>query len=202
MDRSKLSQIIQYLQHAQQDNELLLHYLQSRKDNVHDAWNTLRKYTENRFQNYPSVFLVDQHVTFLSIMRKGVYGVLKNRDKFGRGIVFLDSSKWNLTELSVDDLTVGAVVIAETFWREPEVLKNGIIFVQNMGGFGRTHVQQHTIYHLMRIKNIMISLYSPNQSPTELFEIASPEILPKWMGGKLSIEEAFEEVTFFEKHLR
>ncbi|CAL8130306.1 unnamed protein product [Orchesella dallaii] len=144
MERSKSRQIIQYLQQAKQDNELLLHYLQ------------LRKYTENRFQNYPSDYLVDYHVTFLSIMRKGVYGVLKNPDKFGHRIVFLDASKWNLNELSVNDLTVGAVLIAETFWRHPEVLKNGIIFVQNMEGFGRAHVQQHTIYHLMRIKNIMV----------------------------------------------
>jgi len=39
-----------------------------------------------------------------------------------------------------------------------------------------------------------------NQVPEDILKIASPDILPTWAGGNLSIEEAAEDIEFYEGH--
>lgn len=54
----------------------------------------IRRYAENKFQVYPEVFPGDGIPEKVRKLVEGhVLGVLKNRDKFGRRIIFVDMSK-------------------------------------------------------------------------------------------------------------
>lgn len=44
-------------------------------------------------------------------------------------------------------------------------------------------------------------VFSANETPSELFDIAPPEILPTWIGGTLPIADAAEDVSFYEAKL-
>ncbi|ODM88051.1 Retinaldehyde-binding protein 1 [Orchesella cincta] len=211
----------------------------ARKNNVEMAWDTLKLYAENRFRHYPEIFPIEAPSYIRDLVAKHVCGVLKNRDKFGRRILFFDMSKWDINDFSLDDLTIAGVIGAEAFWRNPEILENGLIIVENTIGFGMGHAKQHTMSRMNRMRNVFVqsfpvsiqgifylrmpylftlifkmsrhlfpkkirsrmNCYSSNQEPTELYDIASPDILPEWMGGKLKIEDAVEDAEFYERFL-
>ncbi|CAL8112343.1 unnamed protein product [Orchesella dallaii] len=146
--------IVQFLRNAKRDEQLLLHYLQGRKHNVSETWNTLRMYAENRFQFYPHLFVGRFNEKYRNLLKNHVCGALKNKDDFGRRIVFMDTTKWDVNEYSLDDLIATIVIGAERFWRDPEVLGNGLVVVENSRGFNSSHAKQLTLPQLMAIRNI------------------------------------------------
>ncbi|CAL8112285.1 unnamed protein product [Orchesella dallaii] len=233
--------LICHLEIIKVDTKLLLDYIRCRKDNVNDAWQTIKTYVECRFLHYSNVFRDENdEITEKTrwLIRKHVCGVLKNLDKHGRRIIYIDTSKWDINEFSMDDVATAIIVGCESYWREPNVQNNGIVVVTNSGGFSGAHARRFNLHKMIRLRNIHksfpISLqsifclemnitmrvstnlvkplfprkltsrlytYSPNEKPTGLHEIASLEILPDWMGGKLSIEEASEDESYLEKKL-
>ncbi|CAL8116937.1 unnamed protein product [Orchesella dallaii] len=238
LKKDSCPKVSQFLEKAKLDNQLLLDYVQARKNNVDCAWDTLKMYAENRFKHYPEVFPNEVPRDLIhDLVGRQLLGVLKNRDKFGRRIVFFDMTKWDINHISLDDLTMAGTIAADIFWRDPEVLEGGIVVVENTIGFGLGHAKQHTMGRMLRMRNVFVQsfpislqgifylqmpylftlvfkmskhlfpkkvrsrmfCYSSNQEPTELYDIAPPEILPEWMGGKLSIEEAAEGQEFYEK---
>ncbi|CAL8112287.1 unnamed protein product [Orchesella dallaii] len=256
--------LICHLEKIKGDTKLLLDYIRCRKDNVNDAWQTIKTYVECRFIHYSNFFRDENdEITEKTrwLIRKHVCGMLKNLDKHGRLIIYIDTSKWDINEFSMDDVATAIIVGCESYWREPSVQNNGIVVVTNSGGFSGAHAKRFNLHKMIRLRNIhksfpvslqgifglemnitmristnlvmplfprkltsRVSLlmhhdtplvirkhkydaflqlytYSPNEKPTELHEVASPEILPDWMGGKLSIEEASEDESYLEKKL-
>jgi len=230
------TEVTQFIEKTKQDEALLISYLLGRKNKADIAWNTLLHYAKNRFIHYPDVFHSEIPDKLRFIFGEHLLGTLKNTDKFGRRIVFCDLAKWNPATLHIKDYLIAAVVAAERLWRRPEVIKNGVIYIENAEGFGIAHAKQHTVSHVIRLRDIFlysypvackgifalnmpylfallcrickpmfpkklqsrIFLYSANQNPTDLFDMASEEILPTFVGGKLPIEEAAEDISFYD----
>ncbi|CAL8112283.1 unnamed protein product [Orchesella dallaii] len=231
-------ELICHLETIKVDNTLLLDYLRCRKNSVNDAWQTIKTYVESKFIHYSNVFRNENDEISekaRGLLRNHICGMLKNLDKHGRRIIYIDTSKWDINEFSMDHLAAAIIVGCESYWREPEVQKNGIVALTNSDGFSGAHARQFSFYKMMRMRNILkcfpisvkrcfylkthitmrisanlfksllpgklasrIYIYSPNEKATQLNEIASPEILPDWMGGTLSVEEASVDVSYWE----
>ncbi|CAL8116909.1 unnamed protein product [Orchesella dallaii] len=83
----------EYLASVVEDDSLLLIYLKGRKYRVKNAWETLKRNAEVRFNDYPEVFPEYPPEILYSLQKKGVGGILKARDEFGRRVICVNSGK-------------------------------------------------------------------------------------------------------------
>ncbi|ODM92032.1 Retinaldehyde-binding protein 1 [Orchesella cincta] len=168
----------EYISSVIQDDNLLRIYLRGRKYRVKHAWETLKRYAEVRFDEYPEVFPDDIQETASQIKKYGVLAMLKSRDKFGRRIAILNGGKiclieivcfmsrfiinrimrtlekWNPDEINAELMTKFGVCFFERELFDDDVMTNGIIFIQNCAGMGFRHARMYTLHVMLRLLNV------------------------------------------------
>ncbi|ODM89227.1 Mariner Mos1 transposase [Orchesella cincta] len=118
------------------------------------AWETLKRYAEVRFDEYPELFPDDTHDTASQIKTLGVMAMLKSRDEFGRRIVYVNGEKWNPDEISFDLMTTFGIYFTERELFDDDVMTNGIIFIHNCSGMGFKHARMFTLRNMLKWLNI------------------------------------------------
>ncbi|ODM94238.1 Retinaldehyde-binding protein 1 [Orchesella cincta] len=144
----------EYIASVAQDDTLLQIYLKGRKYKADYAWETLKRYAEVRFDEYPEVFPDDTHDTASQIKTLGVMAMLKSRDEFGRRIVYLNGEKWNPDKISFDLITTFGVYFTEKELFDDDVMTNGIILIHNCSGMGFKHARMYTLHNMLKWLNI------------------------------------------------
>ncbi|ODM89226.1 Retinaldehyde-binding protein 1, partial [Orchesella cincta] len=87
------AKVREYISTVAHDDKRILIYLKGRKYRAAYAWETLKRYAEVRFDEYPELFPDESQHIGLQIKNCGILNMLKSRDKFGRRIAFLNGGK-------------------------------------------------------------------------------------------------------------
>ncbi|CAL8116907.1 unnamed protein product [Orchesella dallaii] len=195
----------------------------------------LKRNAEVRFNDYPEVFPEYPPEILYSLQKKGVGGILKARDEFGRRVICVNSAEVNPDEVSIEQVTAISTHSADRLLMDEDAMTNGVVYVQNNDGIGWKHIKHYTLPVMLRALNIfwysypikvggvyqmncpsysryIIAIIKPFLSKklkeriiistvndkkfTNLHEKLSPKILPKFLGGDLENEDAFE-MDFF-----
>ncbi|ODM86907.1 Retinaldehyde-binding protein 1 [Orchesella cincta] len=142
-----------------QDDSLLLIYLRGRKHRVNQAFDTLKRKAEVRFDEYPEVFPEEVPDALSNLAKRGVYGLTKTRDKFGRRIICFNTGEWNPNELPFEEFGGAATHFYDKMILDKDVINNGLIIIQNCGGMGLKHARQYTLHNMLLILNVFCLAY-------------------------------------------
>ncbi|ODM86898.1 Retinaldehyde-binding protein 1 [Orchesella cincta] len=142
------------------ENDLkLVTYLKGRKYSPNHAWETLLRYAEVRFNEYPEVFSEALPDGFLPLFKTGVMGFLKTRDDLGRRIVYFNGGKWEPSEISLEQMTSAATHFIDRLMLDEDVINNGVIIVQNCTGMGMKHFKAYSLRGMLQQINIFCYAY-------------------------------------------
>ncbi|CAL8116905.1 unnamed protein product [Orchesella dallaii] len=144
----------EYLASVVEDDSLLLIYLKGRKYRVKNAWETLKRNAEVRFNDYPEVFPEYPPEILYSLQKKGVGGILKARDEFGRRVICVNSAEVNPDEVSIEQVTAISTHSADRLLMDEDAMTNGVVYVQNNDGIGWKHIKHYTLPVMLRALNI------------------------------------------------
>ncbi|ODM89225.1 Clavesin-1 [Orchesella cincta] len=155
-----------YISSVAQDDSILLIYLRGRKHRVNQAFDTLKRNADVRFDEYPEVF-PEEVPDALSTSQKGCLWLDETRDKFGRRII---------------------VSIQLAY---PIKLK-GLYYV-NVPSYVKYVFKIIQPFLSKKLKERMVIMGTGERFET-LHKIVSPDLLPKFLGGVYENETAFELV--------
>ncbi|KAF8778643.1 Retinaldehyde-binding protein 1 like protein [Argiope bruennichi] len=112
------------------DDDFLIMFLRVRKYNVKRAFQTLKNYSSVR-RAQKNHFESIEFEKVKKMLDSGVVGLLPNRDREGRAIMFFDASKFSSATCSYDDVMPAVHAITHFALSFPATQVNGICFLSN-----------------------------------------------------------------------
>ncbi|ODM94800.1 Retinaldehyde-binding protein 1 [Orchesella cincta] len=114
--------------------DLLFKYLRGRKLNVTRALDTIVKYAEVKFISYPQYFpnQVPDYVRFA--IENKLVNLLSKKDELGRTYIYVDTTKYDDSVLTIEEVGNVARYLVETLMNSPEFLDNGIVMLEDSSG--------------------------------------------------------------------
>ncbi|ODM89533.1 Retinaldehyde-binding protein 1 [Orchesella cincta] len=178
----------EYISAVADDDSKLGIYLKGRKYRPKHAWETLLRYAEVRFNEYPELFPETVPDSFLSIFKTGVVSLLKTRDHLGRRILCFNFGKWEPSEISLEQITAT--------YTYPIRLK--AFYYLNLPSYA-LYVHKFVKPFLSKKLKERLIISTTDRKFEVLHENISPKLLPKFLGGTCENETALDLDIIYNK---
>ncbi|OXA60298.1 Clavesin-1 [Folsomia candida] len=174
------------------DNDAFLNaFLVGRKFNVCRTFETVKGYLITKHVKQTKIFRMKPH-SVRHVLESGFIGLLKNRDHLGRVIGFVRCTKLDLKTMECADIARAVILLGESLWENvDDMMRNGQVGILDYSGYNFSVMTRYSFSDKLTFLNIFLFLmHGSNYSG--LHEHISPKILPTWLGGELSDEDAID----------